>query len=89
MPLIAVVARRAFSHGGRTLRPGERFEATPIDAVVLVTARKADFARAVPAKVTAATTPARPIRRRDLDTDDGAAPPKKRTYKRRDLTAEP
>ena len=89
MPLIAMVARQAFSHGGRTLRPGDRFEASPIDAVVLVTARKAAFARVVPMKTIAAVVPARTIRRRDLVTHEDTTVPTKRTYKRRDLTAEP
>jgi len=88
MPMIAVIARRAFSHGGRTLRPGDRFEASPLDAVVLVTARKAAFARVVPMKTIAAVVPARTIRRRDLVTNEDVPLPTKRTYKRRDLTAE-
>jgi hypothetical protein len=88
MRLIAVIARRAFSHGGRPLRPGDRFEASPIDAVVLVTARKAAFARVVPVKTVAAVVPARTIRRRELVTHEAPTVPTKRTYKRRDLTAE-
>jgi len=66
MPLIALVARCPFVHQGRSLRTDERFDASPIDAVVLVTARKATFAKPLPLP----------------------ALKKKRTYKRRDMTAD-
>jgi len=71
MPLIRLVARCACSCAGREFSPGDLFDAPPLDAVVLVTARKATFA-----KHQDVARPAKPT-------------PKKRTYKRRDLTAEP
>jgi len=70
MPLIALVARCAFEHQGTPLRAGQRFEASAVEAVLLVAAKRAAFAKIIPAR--APVTPA----------------PKKRTYKRRDLTAD-
>lgn len=73
MPLIRLVARRACVFGGREFLPGDRFDAPPIDAVVLVTARKATFAKQQDVTPRTARVP---------------STPKKRTYKRRDMTAE-
>ena len=72
MPLIAVVARRAFSYGGSDLHPGDRVDVSPVEAVVLVTAGKAAFAKPAPRRT---PTPAVPRAT-------------KRAYKRRDMTAE-
>ena len=72
MPTITVVARRAFTHDRRDLQPGDRVEVSPVDAVVLVTAGKAAFAKPAPMRPPATVAPR-------------AA---KRTYKRRDLHAE-
>lgn len=96
MPLIAVVARRAFACGGRNLRPGDRVEVPPIEAVVLVHARKATFAKPLPARGAVAVV-SHPVvdewhahnSRELLDALDQVHAPKKRSYKRRDLTPEP
>jgi len=88
MPLIAVVARQAFACGGRALRPGDRVEVSPLEAVVLVTARNAIFARQVRASGAAAVAPPTSLAPYHGAFEDPPRP-KKRTYKRRVSMAEP
>jgi hypothetical protein len=89
MSLIAVIARRPFAFRGRDVQPGDRVETSPLEAVVLVTARKAAFARVGSPRRPGEIVPKRAVVTRARVTDDPATPPTKRTYKRRDLTVEP
>jgi hypothetical protein len=68
MPLIRLVARRPCSFQGRDLLPGESFDASPIEAVVLVTAKKATFAtrQDVSPRTAAPARKKRTYTRRDL-----------------------
>lgn len=42
--MIALIARRSLTYDGRTVRAGERFDASPLDAAVLTYHRQAVFA---------------------------------------------
>ena len=89
MSLIALVVRRPFAFRGRDVQPGDRVETSPLEAVVLVTARKAAFARVGSPRRQGEIVPKRAVTKHDRITDDPVTPPTKRTYKRRDLAVEP
>ena len=69
---IALIAKRAFTHRGRTYQAGERFEIAPVDAAAL---RYQGLAAFVPRDTPPPDEPEKPST-------------KGRTYKRRDLQAE-
>jgi hypothetical protein len=60
--MIALIARRAFTHRGRAYRAGERFRIAPLDAAALTYQHKADFADDADEKVESKGK----YRRRDL-----------------------
>jgi hypothetical protein len=101
MSTIALVARRDFPYNGRQVRAGEVFEASAVDAVVLLNANRAKFADGAPPSdpepVTVAVAEAEPspvdkpkrkYTRRNLTAEDGEEPTPKRQYHRRDLEPE-
>lgn len=75
---IAVTARVSLSYEGRTVAAGDPFDVTPIDAAILHRKQQITFGHP-------------PISTKDLiaSVDDDPAPsPRRRRYRRRDLTAE-
>jgi hypothetical protein len=64
-----MIARRAVPYRGHTYRPGDQFDAVPIDAAMLRYQGLADFA---PSSVSATDVPVskRKYRRRDLQAED-------------------
>jgi len=101
--LIPLVARTDVEHEGSILPAGTRFEATPIEAAILRYQRRADFAPPgrldlTPIPEPVVTAPAqepvtrkrgRPKKTEAPDATPPASRPARRTYRRRDLTAEP
>lgn len=74
MPIVPVL--RQFTYNGRTVKAGDRVEMTPVDASI--------HARRGNVSLTRTT------QTRDLKADDAEpAPRKRRSYRRRDLVAEP
>ena len=67
---ISLRARKPFTHGGREMRPGMYFHATPVEAAVLHYQRVAEFAEP-PADPDESDTPRakRRYRRRDLQPE--------------------
>jgi len=89
-----LIANKAMSFGGKSLKPGDPFDASHKHARVLVAIGKAsDPPAAATAAPAAPAPPAAPIGQ--AESEEAAAPPDespeakaKRTYKRRDLKAE-
>lgn len=68
--MIRMIARRAVPYRGHTYRPGDQFDATPLDAAMLRYQEYADF---VPRATPVGDDPApskRKYRRRDLQAEE-------------------
>lgn len=97
--MIRLIARMPLTYQDRAVRPGEVFEATPIDAAVLTyspsLARPAKARFAPPGAHTClpdpvgVTAPASTSTESEmLDEEADEKPRRRRTYRRRDLVAE-
>ncbi len=76
-PTIPVIALIDFEHHGELIQKGRQFDVSPIEAAALRYQKKADFTA---------------MSRKDITVEEPSTPqpPKtKRTYRRRDLKAEP
>jgi len=73
--MVTLIAKIALVYAGRSLAVGDRFDASESDARTLVYIGRA------------AEAPRKPVRK-DLEADGELTAPGRRTYRRRDLTAE-
>ena len=83
MALVKMIARRVLTRSGRTLAPGDAFDATPLDAAILVYRQHAAFAPRTPPTEAVEPPARRHSKRRDITPE-----PEDAVTKRRDLTPE-
>jgi hypothetical protein len=98
MRMIALIASQSLIYDKRSVGSGERFDATPIDAAVLIYRRHAAFAPRGPAAPPPGPPPesvrvvSPPMRRRESVREETEGSPvdkpARRRYRRRDLEPE-
>jgi len=84
---ISLIARRAVVYHGRTRHPGDRFDAVPVDALVLTSSLAVTFATGREAQV--ASSPPSETPATSAETDTPTEHRSRRRHRRRDLQAEP